>query len=69
MPKMKCSFCQRPASEVQQVISGANPEQICDECVGVCTWILREARGANERPSFTVMPSRRNWLQRVLAPK
>jgi len=72
MPTIKCSFCQRQAGEVKQVISGPNPEHpvyICDECVGVCVSILREAHRANERDSFTVMTPRRNWLQRMLAPK
>ncbi len=36
--KMKCSFCGREASEVDQLIVSATPGvYICDECVEVCT--------------------------------
>ena len=72
MSTVKCSFCQKRASEVKQVISGPNresPVYICNECVGVCVSVLREARGTHQRDPFTVMAPRRNWLQRLLAPK
>src|SRR5690242_20470089 len=35
----RCSFCTKPASEVQRLIAG-NGVYICDECVGVCNEIL-----------------------------
>lgn len=72
MSTIHCSFCEKSVGEVQRVIRGPNRERsvyICNECVGVCVSILREERGAHECDPFTVMAPRRNWLERLLAPK
>jgi ATP-dependent protease Clp ATPase subunit len=73
MPTIKCSFCGRPASDVEQLISTPNLQEstyICNECVEVCVSILRDDRkGLREGDQFTVMAPRRNWLVRLLAPK
>nr|MBN1229893.1 ATP-dependent Clp protease ATP-binding subunit ClpX [Anaerolineae bacterium] len=37
-----CSFCRRPVSEVNRVISGPEGVFICDECVDLCREILNE---------------------------
>ena len=40
----KCSFCGRPESEVERLVSGPNVF-ICDECVKLCNEILNEEKG------------------------
>lgn len=36
-----CSFCQRPRAQVLRLVAGPGVA-ICDECVGLCTAILRD---------------------------
>jgi len=36
----RCSFCNRPESEVQRLISGPDEVHICNECVDLCQDIL-----------------------------
>lgn len=38
--KLSCSFCGKGADEVAKLMAGAKAH-ICDECVGVCTEILK----------------------------
>jgi ATP-dependent Clp protease ATP-binding subunit ClpX len=38
----RCSFCRRPGSEVNRLISGPEGVFICDECVELCRDILEE---------------------------
>jgi ATP-dependent Clp protease ATP-binding subunit ClpX len=38
----RCSFCRRPGSEVNRLISGPEGVFICDECVELCREILEE---------------------------
>jgi ATP-dependent Clp protease ATP-binding subunit ClpX len=42
--QVRCSFCAKPAAEVQKVIAGPGV-YICNECVGLCADIL----GAEQR--------------------
>lgn len=37
--RLRCSFCQRPESEVAKLIAGPKVH-ICDSCVGTCNTIL-----------------------------
>lgn len=41
---IRCSFCLKPAPDVDKIISGPGV-YICDECVGACVHIL-ESEGA-----------------------
>ena len=41
MPKVSCSFCQRPKSAVKRIFGG-NKAYICDECVRLCGSIIRD---------------------------
>ncbi len=40
--KLRCSFCNKPQSQVKKLIAGPNGAYICDECVSVCEEILEE---------------------------
>ncbi len=40
----RCSFCAKPSSEVEKVIAGPGV-YICNECVGLCSDILRAEQG------------------------
>ena len=39
---IRCSFCNKPQSQVRKLISGPNGVYICDECVDVCAEIIEE---------------------------
>lgn len=43
--KIRCSFCGKTEDEVDKLIAGPNDTYICDECVGVCSEIIREDLG------------------------
>ena len=45
-PRVTCSFCGKPAEQVEKMITGAGVH-ICNECVTMCYRILEEdlARG------------------------
>lgn len=47
--KVRCSFCGKTEDEVDKLIAGPNDTYICDECVGVCTEIIREDIGLRSR--------------------
>lgn len=40
--KIRCSFCGKPQSQVNKMISGPNGTYICDECVEICSEIIDE---------------------------
>ena len=42
-----CSFCGRLKQEVNRLIAGPEGSFICDECVGVCSEIIKEELGKN----------------------
>ncbi len=41
-PKIKCSFCGKPESQVHKLIAGPDGAYICDECIELCSEILAE---------------------------
>ncbi len=40
--QVRCSFCDKPQSQVRKMIAGPNGTYICDECVEVCSEIIEE---------------------------
>ena len=42
MGPQRCSFCRRPADEVNRLISGPDGVFICDECVHLCMEVLHD---------------------------
>ena len=42
MGPQRCSFCRRPAEEVNRLISGPDGVFICDECVQLCMEVLSD---------------------------
>jgi hypothetical protein len=44
-PPLRCSFCRRPAEEVERLVAGASA-YICDACVSKCVAVL-EQHGAS----------------------
>ena len=40
--QIRCSFCNKPQSQVRKLIAGPAGSYICDERVEVCTEILEE---------------------------
>jgi len=47
--RVRCSFCAKPAAEVEKVIAGPGV-YICDECVDLCGEILGEERRRSMEP-------------------
>lgn len=39
---VRCSFCNKPQSQVRKLIAGPNSAYICDECIEVCSEIIEE---------------------------
>ena len=39
---VRCSFCNKPQSQVRKLIAGPGGAYICDECVEVCSEIIEE---------------------------
>ena len=39
---VRCSFCNKPQSQVRKLIAGPNGAYICDECIKVCSEIIEE---------------------------
>ena len=57
-PRVTCSFCGKPAEQVEKMITGAGVH-ICNECVTMCYRILEEdlARGKQgEKPAVQDKP-------------
>lgn len=48
----RCSFCNRPESEVQRLIAGPDDVFICDECVALCDDILHGERPSDDRAAL-----------------
>ena len=42
VPELRCSFCDKPQSEVIKLISGQSGIAICNECVDLCNDIIAE---------------------------
>ena|ERR1700728_3578508 len=50
---LRCSFCQKSQNAVGKLISSANPYPracICDECIGVCAYILADDKAETAMP-------------------
>lgn len=39
---VRCSFCNKPQSQVRKLIAGPNGAYICDECIEVCSEIIEK---------------------------
>ncbi len=46
--QVRCSFCDKPQSQVRKMIAGPNGTYICDECVEVCSEIIEEELSYDE---------------------
>ena len=40
--QIRCSFCNKPQSQVRKLIAGPGGVYICDECIDVCAEIMEE---------------------------
>ncbi len=49
---VRCSFCNKPQSQVRKLIAGPNGAYICDECIEVCSEIIEEEFGLNRLVKF-----------------
>jgi hypothetical protein len=53
-PGPQCSFCGKPADQVQKLIAGAGVH-ICDECVVLCNQILADENTVPRLPDWQTM--------------
>ncbi len=51
---MKCSFCGKDQSEVKKIVSGPNGVNICNECIQVCSYILKEDEKKKKSEEFSI---------------
>ena len=49
---VRCSFCNKPQSQVRKMIAGPNGTYICDDCVAICTEIIEEELDFNDRAAL-----------------
>lgn len=49
---VRCSFCNKPQSQVRKLIAGPNGAYICDECIEVCSEIIEEFEYDDDRREF-----------------
>ena len=49
---VRCSFCNKPQSQVRKMIAGPNGVFICDQCVDVCTEIIEDELGYEEENAY-----------------
>ncbi|NLE52426.1 MAG: ATP-dependent Clp protease ATP-binding subunit ClpX [Chloroflexi bacterium] len=64
----RCSFCRRPADEVNRLISGPDGVFICDECVQLCMEVLNdEVPHIDESGEFIIerIPSPREIVEHL----
>ena len=50
--QIRCSFCNKPQSQVRKMIAGPNGVFICDQCVDVCTEIIEDELGYEEENAY-----------------
>jgi ATP-dependent Clp protease ATP-binding subunit ClpX len=53
MPRVVCSFCQRPKSAVKRIFRG-NKAYICDECIKLCGSIVEDEEGFSQSNDFVL---------------
>ena len=46
---LTCSFCRKHGNEVKRLVAGPNGIFICNECIEVCSAILREDSSEEEK--------------------
>lgn len=65
----QCSFCARPADDVERLIAGPEPIFICNFCVEVCNKLLTEEAAAEvdapEEPGYELDLSPRQIMERL----
>ena len=42
--QIRCSFCNKPQSQVRKLIAGPSGVYICDECIDVCAEIMEDRK-------------------------
>lgn len=50
-----CSFCNKPKEEVKTLITGPNGLCICDECIAICSNLLKERETDNTEPPVKLL--------------
>lgn len=49
---VRCSFCNKPQSQVRKLIAGPNGTYICDECINICSEIIEEEFEYEDKRAF-----------------
>ncbi|MBO5215481.1 MAG: ATP-dependent Clp protease ATP-binding subunit ClpX [Clostridia bacterium] len=52
----RCSFCDKPASQVKKLVTGPNGLYICDECVEMCSAIVSKEEESS-KPAKSKLPT------------
>lgn len=51
--QIRCSFCNKTQAQVRKLIAGPNNTYICDECVEVCSEIIDEELGYDDKGQWS----------------
>jgi ATP-dependent Clp protease ATP-binding subunit ClpX len=64
---LKCSFCQKDASQVKKLIKGYGDTSICNECISICNDMLgvQEARNSSDTKNHSSL----KYYENILTPK
>ncbi len=60
----RCSFCDKPQSQVKQLVTGPNGVNICDECIELCAHMIAKEEEAAQ-PESVKLPTPAEIMQRL----
>ena len=60
----RCSFCDKPQSQVKQLVTGPNGVNICDECIELCVHMISKEEEAAQ-PEAVKLPTPKEIMERL----
>ncbi len=60
-----CSFCGKPQSEVESIITGPNGLYICNECVELCSKMIAEDSVENAEENVNKLPTPAEMMEKL----
>ncbi len=60
----RCSFCDKPQSQVRQLVTGPNGVNICDECIELCANMISKEEKVADKAS-TALPTPKEIMDKL----
>ena len=60
----RCSFCDKPQSQVKQLVTGPNGVNICDECIELCVHMISKEE-ESAQPETAKLPTPKEIMERL----